>query len=61
MDRFVLEDAQMTQIKAIYNKFDELSKPAPKEDTIPRGAFKDAECEFPVLLLNFVDLHDHRL
>ena len=44
LDRYVLEDAQLTQIKAFYNLSKELALCVPR-NTIPRGSFSHEACE----------------
>jgi hypothetical protein len=44
IDRFVLEDAQLTQIKAVYGMADELAL-QPQQRGLPAGAFSDHNCE----------------
>ena len=50
LDRYVTENAQLTQIKTIYNISEELALGPPRKDV--RGAYKDLSCtyiiDFPV-------------
>ncbi|KAH9009866.1 hypothetical protein EDB85DRAFT_2241680 [Lactarius pseudohatsudake] len=49
IDRYILEDAQLTQIKAIYGLADELSlRPQPKN--LPQGAYKNPHYPTCILL-----------
>lgn len=44
LDRYVLEDAQLTQIKVFYDLVDELSlRPSRK---LPKGSFKSDNCAY---------------
>ena len=49
IDRYVLEDAQLTQIKAIYNLVDELSL-KPKKSDLAQGAYQSPYCESSLIL-----------
>jgi hypothetical protein len=44
IDRYILEDAQITQIKAIYDLADELAL-RPQQRELPLGAYKSPDCE----------------
>ena len=45
LDRHVLENAQLTQIKTIYNMAEELSLKEPNARGAPRGSFEDPACK----------------
>ena len=45
IDRYILEDAQLTQIKAIYDLADELALQPCRRD-VPLGAYQSPYCEF---------------
>jgi hypothetical protein len=45
LDRHVLEEAQLTQVGAIYDKAEELSLKESKPHGPPRGSFEDPACK----------------
>ena len=49
LDRYILEDAQLTQIKAVYNLADELVL-KPKKRGLARGAYQSPYCESDTLM-----------
>jgi hypothetical protein len=48
LNRYVLEDAQLTQIKAFYDLSDELALRPPRNDT-PRGSLAHEACKFMIV------------
>lgn len=44
IDRFVLEDAQLTQIKAVYDMANELAL-QPQQRGLPAGVYEDPNCQ----------------
>lgn len=52
LDRYVLEDAQLTQIKAFYDLSDELALRPPRND-IPKGSLAHEACKF--IIIYFID------
>lgn len=58
LNRYVLEDAQLTQIKAFYNLAEELSLRPPRDlSKVLKGTFVDKEtCEYPPFTLCRIDL-----
>ena len=49
IDRYIFEDAQLTQIKAIYDLAEELALKPPKS-ALPWGAYKSPYCESHALI-----------
>jgi hypothetical protein len=49
IDRYILEDAQLTQIKAIYDLADELALKPQRRD-LPQGAYQSPYCESHTVL-----------
>ena len=49
IDRYIFEDAQLTQIKAIYDLADELAL-KPQKSVLPRGAYQSPYCESHAVL-----------
>jgi hypothetical protein len=45
LDRHVVEDAQLTQIKAVFDKADELSLKPLTPRGLPQGAYEDPMCK----------------
>ena len=51
IDRYVVEDAQLTQIKVVHNMAEELALRAPQR-AIPQGAYACPFCELHIILLS---------
>ncbi|KAI9429226.1 hypothetical protein H4582DRAFT_1827305 [Lactarius indigo] len=56
IDRYILEDAQLTQIKAMYGLADELAL-QPQRSNLPQGAYRSPYCEpyTPIILQSRFD------
>ena len=51
IDRYVVEDAQLTQIKVVHNMAEELALRAPQR-AIPQGAYACPFCELHIIVLS---------